>query len=305
MKEIEYLKIINTTLSETALLGDDCAVLDDLGICITQDTLVEGVHFLRETISPFELGQKSINVNLSDLAAIGAMPLYVTISLSLPKSLNEKFVEAFYQGVEASIKKYGVKVAGGDLTASDKVVVSVCAIGKKYNDVVVTRSCAKPDDVIVVTGCHGDSSGGLKLLLHGKKEPSYLIKKHLVPVAQVEKSKALLKTTFDCGVESIAMMDSSDGLGDALYKLSKGCGFAFDVDYSSIPVSSELKKEFPDNWMEYVLWGGEDFELVFCVNKKVFEKLDKTQFFKIGVVSDRPFSDDIEKEFENKSYRHF
>ena len=57
--------------------------------------------------------------------------------------------------------------------------------------------------------------------------------------------------------------------------------------------------------MEYVLWGGEDFELVFCVNKKVFEKLDKTQFFKIGVVSDRPFSDDVEKEFENKSYRHF
>lgn len=316
MKELEYLKIINETLNDSSLLGDDCACLnglsDNIGrqICVTQDTLVEGVHFLLDTTTPFKLGQKAVNVNLSDLAAAGAEPLYIMISLSLPKTIGAEFVKSFYEGVQFSIQKHGVKVAGGDMTASDKVFISICAIGKKYNDVIVSRSCAKAGDIIAVTGTHGDSAGGLTLLSKGRKEPQTLVEKHLVPLPQTDKSRILMQTAQECGIKSVSMMDSSDGLGDALYKLSQGCGLAFDIDYESIPVSGVLKSTFPDGWMDMVLWGGEDFELVFCADKSVFEKLEKNDFHKIGTVTDKPFvssglPDRLKEEFEQKSYRHF
>lgn len=316
MKELEYLKIINETLKDSSLLGDDCACLNGLSdnngrqICVTQDTLVEGVHFLLDTTTPFKLGQKAVNVNLSDLAAAGAEPLYIMISLSLPKVIGGDFVKSFYEGVQFSTEKYGVKVAGGDLTASDKVYISICAIGRKYNDVTVSRNCAKKGDIIAVTGTHGDSAGGLTLLSKGRKEPQTLVEKHLVSLPQTDKSRILMQAAQECGIKSVSMMDSSDGLGDALYKLSQGCGLAFDIDYESIPVSGVLKSTFPDSWKDMVLWGGEDFELVFCADKSVFEKLHKNDFYKIGTVTDKPFAssafpDRLKEEFEQKSYRHF
>lgn len=309
MKELEYLNIINKTLTDSSLIGDDCAYLEEFDLCITQDTLVEGVHFLLNTTDAFTLAQKSVNVNLSDLAAAGAKPLYITLSLSLPKNIDQNFVENFYKGVESAVSKYGIKVAGGDLTGADRVYISICAIGKKYNSVQVSRTNAKAGDIIALTGTHGSSAGGLKLLSQGKKEPEILIKKHLLPSAQVEKSKIIMQTAFDCNVKNIAMMDSSDGLGDALYKLSTGCGYLFDIDFDSIPVDEELKIAFPGEWKDLLMWGGEDFELVFCIDKSAFEKLDKTKFYKIGTVSDKPITKDIanvlNQEFENKIFKHF
>lgn len=309
MKELEYLEIINKTISDSSLLGDDCAFLKNYDLCITQDTLVEGAHFLLETTDPSTLAQKAVNVNFSDLAAAGAEPLYITISLSLPQNTEKKFVEDFYKGVEKAVSKCGAKVAGGDLTRADKVYISICAIGKKYNSVQVSRTNAKPGDIIALTGMHGSSAGGLKLLLQGRKEPEMLINKHLLPSARIEQSRIIMQAAFDSNVKQIAMMDSSDGLGDAFYKLSTGCGYLFDIDFSSIPVDEQLKTAFPDEWKDLLMWGGEDFELVFCIDKTAFEKLDKTKFHKIGTVSANPITKEIEsvlkQEFENKSFKHF
>ncbi len=307
MKEFEYLKIIQKTLSDSSMIGDDCAFLEEFGLCVTQDTLCEGVHFLLSTTDAYSLGQKAVNVNFSDLAAAGAKPLYLTISLSLPKSLDESFVKAFYEGVNDACLKYGAVVAGGDLTGSESVFVSICAIGKKINDVKVSRSFAKEGDVVVVTGFHGDSAGGLRLLQNGIREPQELIKKHLLPAAQCEKSTILMEELNKNGVDRVAMMDSSDGLGDALFKLSQGCGFAFDLEFDLVPVNPFLKLAFPQEWKDLVLWGGEDFELVFCTSENVFEGLDKSNFFKIGKVSGRPCSqeDEIFKDFSKKSFDHF
>ncbi len=309
MKELEYLDIINKTLSDVSLLGDDCAYLKDFDLCITQDSLVENVHFSLKTTDAYTLGQKAVNVNLSDLAAAGAVPLFVTISLSLPKNKDIDFVKDFYKGVEKSVSKYGVTVAGGDLTGAQNVYISICAAGKKYNNVKVSRTFAKPGDIIVVTGTHGSSAGGLRLLSQKKTEPALLLKKHLLPEAQIEKSKVIMQTALECNIKSIAMMDSSDGLSDALYKLSAGCGYLFDIDLPSIPVDKELKDTFPDDWKNLTMWGGEDFELVCCVEPKIFEKLDKTSFFKIGTVSDKKITKGIaakiKQEFEYKSFKHF
>lgn len=313
MKEFEFLNIINKTLDDTSYLGDDCAYLEGLGLYVTHDSLVQDVHFSLQTTSAFDLGMKSVAVNLSDLAAAGATPLYLTISLSLPFSIGGEFVEGFYKGINESCLKYGVKVVGGDLTGSDKVFVSVCAIGKKTSKTNVSRKFAKVGDVVVVTGEHGNSAGGLRLLQNAFKTPSNLIEKHLKPIPQLEKSALLM----NAGDDDFAMMDTSDGLGDALYKIAKESGVTLEIDFAKIPVSKDLKEAFPVDCKDLVIWGGEDFELLACVKKEVFEKLDKTKFFEIGrvveksekasvIIKDGAHENVINEEtFMKNSFNHF
>ena len=145
-------------------IGDDCALLEDLGIVITQDSLVENVHFDMEFTTPYKLGYKSMMVNISDIAASGAMPCYVTISLSISKKYNENFVDEFYNGCKSALDKYNVKIVGGDITRSDKIYISVCAIGKTQNRKISSRSNAKIGHKIITTGVHGSSACGLKIL---------------------------------------------------------------------------------------------------------------------------------------------
>lgn len=279
MRELDFLKIINSTLHNNEYIGDDCAYLSDLGIYLTQDTLVENVHFSLATTTAKELGYKSIAVNLSDLAACASKPLYVTISLSLPKETTDEFVRGFYIGVDTICQRYGVKVVGGDLTGSDKVVISVCAIGKKVSKYNVSRKYAREGDIIIVTGTHGESAGALKLF----PKPNEFSQKHLRPIPKIEQGLILAKETMS----DFAMMDSSDGLADALFKLAKESDVQLDVDFDKIPINPNLIKKFPDLYKKLVLWGGEDFELVACVSEETYDELDKTKFYKIGTVSHR------------------
>lgn len=303
MKELGYLSIINKELNDSSLLGDDCAFLQDLGVYVTQDTLVEDVHFKLSTATPYQIAQKAAQVNVSDLAAAGANPLYITISLSLPSRCDEKFVKEFYKGIEFACSRLNIKVAGGDLTAADKVVISVCAIGKKVSSVEVSRSFANAGDIVIVTGFHGDSAGGLKLLSEGGKKSEYLVKKHLLPVAQLEKSRTIIRAAEAAGFAKIAMMDTSDGLGDAVYKISKASGKMIEIEH--IPVSDELVTIFPEDYIDLALWGGEDYELIACIDEKVYNLLDKTKFIKIGRALDKTLSKDFIEQFENKSFKHF
>lgn len=312
-KEQQFLNVINSILSDNSYLGDDCAFLQELGIYVTQDSLVEGVHFLLSTTDAYNLGRKAASVNLSDLAAAGAKPLYITISLSCNDSVDEKFVEGFYKGINDVCNEFDVKVAGGDLTGAESVFISICAIGKKVSKTKVSRANARNGDVVFVTGAHGDSAGGLKLLMNGDKSCEYLIKKHLAPIAQIQKSREIMQIAQ----QDFAMIDSSDGLGDALFKISDASGVTLDIDFESVPVSDELKAYFPDDWNSLVLWGGEDFELVGCISEQDFKKLDKNKFFKIGRVveriPDKPVilgSRDCEciidcEVFSKKSFNHF
>ena len=285
MRELEYLKIINNTLADSSLLGDDCAYIDpsflgSSGIYVTQDSLVEDVHFSLNTITPYLLGKKSVNVNLSDLAAACAKPLFITISLSLPIDCDGNFVSEFYRGVNEVCQDYDVKVAGGDITGSDTVFISVCAVGSKCANYKISRCFAKDGDVVVITGNHGDSAAGYLLLKENNKASSVLVDAHLSPNAQVDKSKIISQV---CDSD-FAMMDTSDGLADALYKIADASDVCIEVDLDDVPISSELKKTFPDSYKNLALWGGEDYQLLCCVSKSVYEKLDKYKFFKIGVV---------------------
>lgn len=140
MNEKELIKIIKSTLN-SKYIGDDCAYLEDLGIVITQDSLVEDVHFKMDFITPYQLGYKSVMVNISDVCASGAKPKYLTISLSLPNFVDENFVKEFYEGAKNASDN--VQIVGGDITGSDKIYISVTAIGSTRGRKISSRKNAK------------------------------------------------------------------------------------------------------------------------------------------------------------------
>ncbi|MCM1009910.1 MAG: thiamine-phosphate kinase [Fusobacterium sp.] len=255
--EKEFIKLIKTTLNSD-YIGDDCAYLKDLGIVISQDSLVEEVHFLRDKITPWQLGWKTASVNISDICASGAEPKYMTVALSLPKDINTDFVKEFYDGLKSACAD--VEIVGGDITGADKIFISATVIGKTAGRNISSRSHAQVGQKIFVSGVHGSSAAGLKLILEGKNAPEKLIKAHLEPVARREISDLLAtnqKTAY-------AMMDTSDGLMDALSQISEASHVQMCVDFDKIPFDQEIKI-FPD-WRELVLFGGEDYQLLATVD---------------------------------------
>lgn len=288
MKEKEFIQIIKSTLN-SEYIGDDCAYLKSLGIVITQDSLVENVHFKMDYMTPYQLGYKSVMVNISDICASGAKPEYLTISLSLPKHIDKDFIKNFYEGAKEACQD--VEIVGGDLTGSDKIFVSVTAIGSTKNRKISSRSNAKEGYKVIVSGEHGNSAKGLELLLNGKTEPDKFINAHIMPVAQREFSKQIA-TNADY---DYAMMDTSDGLADALMQIAKASGVTISVDTSKIPHDPSVD-------METVLYGGEDYGLVAVVpDSGNFTCIGEVTSGKTGIIIDGIFYSDI----DDKLYKHF
>lgn len=272
MKEKEFITIIKNTLN-SPYIGDDCAYLKDLGIVVTQDSLVEDIHFSTKFISAFDLGFKAVMVNVSDVAASGAEPKYLTISLSLPSNVKEDFVEEFYNGCKKACGN-DVQIVGGDITGSEKIYISICAIGKTLGRNISSRKNAKIGQKVIVSGIHGSSSAGLKLLLEGKNSPEKFIKSHINPVAQVEFGKNISTTVK----EPYAMMDTSDGLMDGLSTIANESGVLLDIDFDKIPHEKDIEQF--ENWQDLVLFGGEDYQILATVPQNF------QGGFEIGVVKE-------------------
>lgn len=272
MKEKEFITIIKNTLN-SLYIGDDCAYLKDLGIVVTQDSLVEDIHFSTKFISAFDLGFKAVMVNVSDVAASGAEPKYLTVSLSLPSNVKEDFVEEFYNGCKKACGN-DVQIVGGDITGSEKIYISISAIGKTLGRNISSRKNAKIGQKVIVSGIHGSSSAGLKLLLEGKNSPEKFIKSHINPVAQVEFGKNISTTVK----EPYAMMDTSDGLMDGLSTIANESGVLLDIDFDKIPYDKGIEQF--ENWQDLVLFGGEDYQILATVPQNF------QGGFEIGVVKE-------------------
>lgn len=272
MKEKEFITIIKNTLN-SPYIGDDCAYLKDLGIVVTQDSLVEDIHFSTKFISAFDLGFKAVMVNVSDVAASGAEPKYLTVSLSLPSNVKEDFVEEFYNGCKKACGD-DAQIVGGDITGSEKIYISICAIGKTLGRNISSRKNAKIGQKVIVSGIHGSSSAGLKLLLEGKNSPEKFIKSHINPVAQVEFGKNISTTVK----EPYAMMDTSDGLMDGLSTIANESGVLLDIDFDKIPYDKDIEQF--ENWQDLVLFGGEDYQILATVPQNF------QGGFEIGVVKE-------------------
>lgn len=300
MKEKEFITIIKNTLN-SPYIGDDCAYLKDLGIVVTQDSLVEDIHFSTKFISAFDLGFKAVMVNVSDVAASGAEPKYLTVSLSLPSNVKEDFVEEFYNGCKKACGD-DVQIVGGDITGSEKIYISICAIGKTLGRNISSRKNAKIGQKVIVSGIHGSSSAGLKLLLEGKNSPEKFIKSHINPVAQVEFGKNISATVK----EPYAMMDTSDGLMDGLSTIANESGVLLDIDFDKIPYDKDIEQF--ENWQDLVLFGGEDYQILATVPQNF------QGGFEIGVVKEGlgvnlklrdKITHYLKQDVEEKVFNHF
>jgi thiamine-monophosphate kinase len=245
-------------------IGDDAAVLEipegRLLVAAT-DTLNAGTHFPEET-SPYDIGYKCLAVNLSDLAAMGAVPHWALLSLSLPKAETE-WVRSFTDGLMALAQLYGVSRVGGD-TTSGPMSISLTAMGSVTPGLQMLRSAAKPGDLLVVSGTIGGAAYALALLQQG----SVVAERDLLdrPKPRVELGQLLAGDANAC-------IDVSDGLLADLGHILKasGCGARIEVD--KLPCSNALSSlESVQRW-SYQLSGGDDYELLFTLPRSCIDKL--------------------------------
>ena len=274
MKEHDFIDIIKKQIGDE-FLGDDCAYLKEFGIVVSQDSLIEDVHFKRKWCTPFQLGYKSITVNISDIPASGAKPAYLTIALSLPDDIDDNFVKQFYSGAKSALN--GAKIIGGDITGGKYISVSVTAIGKTEGRRISSRSHARAGYKVITRGEYGLSSAGLNALVNGVKNEK-LIRAHLEPKLDEDFSKSIseqIQTDY-------AMMDTSDGLADALFKIAEASGLSI--------VSNEIQG----------MYGAEDYHLIAAVPEEFLKKL--TNFYIVGEVVEKQ---DFVLKIGHKEYKNY
>ncbi|PIF05825.1 MAG: thiamine-phosphate kinase [Draconibacterium sp.] len=269
-------------------IGDDGAILDYKGkqLVVTTDLLTEGVHFNLMYVPLKHLGYKAVVVNLSDVCAMNAIPKQITVSLALSGKFSVEAVDELYSGIQLACDKYSVDLIGGDTTSSiTGLTISVTALGEVEKADIVYRSGAKPNDLLCVTGDLGGAYMGLQLLerenevfkVDENMKPqldgyAYILERQLKPEARLDIVKALKQM----GVKPTSMIDISDGLSSEIHHLCEnskvGCSIYEDkiaMDYQTRAMAEEMNI----NPLVAALNGGEDYELLFTIDMKDFEKV--------------------------------
>ncbi len=256
-------------------IGDDAAAWKCQGQMqlITTDTLLEDVHFRFPEITFEELGHKAIAINMSDIAAMGGVPQYALVSLSLPAYTDVEKVLDLYWGMIEMANRYKVKITGGNVTASDKLIINVTVTGHALNNKILTRSAALPEDKIAVTGYTGLSSAGLEMMLRRidmEDDITFLLRKmHNLPEPRIEQGQTLLKSGVKCAI------DISDGLLADLKHICEMSNVSAVINQDAVPVHPVLKSNFPEKYLEMALTGGEDYELLFTATPTVMDKVKR------------------------------
>lgn len=265
--------------------GDDTAAWKpEKGIELaTTDIMVEGTHFDLSCINWRELGWKSIAVNISDIAAMGGLPRYALISLALPSHHLVEDILEMYRGMLDICNRYGIAIAGGNISSAPQVSVSVALTGISRRT-PLTRSAAETGDLVAVTGYPGLSSAGLKAAVSSMALPARTAKllhdAHFHPIPQVEAGECLSRI----GVK--AAIDTSDGLLADLAHICE-CSRKSAVIYAqSIPIHRALKRCFPQDYLKLALTGGEDYALLFTANSKTMQEAETLLSLPVAVIGE-------------------
>jgi thiamine-monophosphate kinase len=263
MGEFEIINKFFRRQVKTAVLGigDDCALFSpsDLNcIAVTTDTLVNGVHFFPET-DPFLIGWKSLAVNISDLAAMGAKPKYFTLALTLPEN-NLQFIESFAKGIHTLSERYEMELIGGDTTRGN-LVITITAFGEVPQNLAVKRSGAKPGDDIWVTGDLGAPALALNQILNKVSPPGYSAMKLNAPNPRVDIGINLRNTAS-------AMIDISDGFLADLEHILDASNVGCEIFIDQLPLAADLSVLEPRKAEEFALTGGDEYELCFTAHPK-------------------------------------
>lgn len=301
-------------------VGDDCAILPKDGntdMVITADLLVEEIDFRLEWAPPELIGHKSLAVSLSDIAAMGARPVWAMLSLAVPENLwKSDFLDSFYEAWHALARQHDVELIGGDISESpDKLVIDSIVAGEVPHGKAILRSGAQVGDAVFVSGRLGGAAAGLSLLETGKQiatdassHSQYLVQKLLKPTPQVSVGNSLILNGI-----ATAAIDISDGLSSELQHLAKASSVGFKIDANRIPVDPAIQQSLKissNEALEMAIHGGEDFELLFTVSKKNISHPELASFYRIGEVTANAGNidlilDDKSLILEPRGYRHF
>jgi thiamine-monophosphate kinase len=318
--ELSLLRILQKRFGKRvphvlAGIGDDCAVVRPAGknLLLTTDMMIEGVHFDMRWTTPFQLGFKLVSANVSDIYAMGGRPQFLLLNFSAGSDAEVDTFERILDGVEKAARFYGVSLIGGDISSSERLVLSATVTG--YATRFIRRNGARAGERIYATGFLGDSACGLELLKRVKRPVEIerrkkvecglpwevalpLLRRHLMPVA-VRPERFARRAT--------SMIDVSDGLLIDLSRLCEASGAGARLYAERLPVSKRLKKAAKYLEMDpfrFVLGGGEDYELLFTAPRN-----SNADAFCIGEITDSGMTLVDErgraKSVEVRGYEHF
>ncbi len=271
-------------------IGDDCAVLDagsDERLLVTTDALVERVHFLRDAISPEQLGHKAMAVNLSDIAAMGAEPTAAFLTLALTADLTPAWVEAFRDGLVSSAQKHRVDLLGGDTVSSKAdLAVSLTLLGRASAGQVIRRSGMAAGDVLFLGRQVGGSAAGLHLVLGGpgdlaEGDRQALLAAHLTPEPQVGLGRLLGERRL-----ASAMIDVSDGVVQDLGHLCEASRVGAEIDADALPLPEaavRLASAAGLDARDWGLRGGEDYCLLFSAPADRADEVEAVCLAELGL----------------------
>ena len=269
-------------------IGDDAAVLDynNKKILVTTDLLVEGIHFNLIYTPLKHLGYKAVAVNLSDICAMNGVPRQITVSIAISKKFTVEAIEELYEGIRLACEKYGIDLIGGDTSSSlTGLLISVTAIGEANETDIVYRSGAKVNDLICVSDDLGAAYMGLQLLErekymfteNSKIQPDfsgheYILERQLKPEPRID----IITKLKEINVKPTSMIDISDGLSSELMHICKNSNVGCKIYSEKIPIditTCNMANEFNIAPEIAALNGGEDYELLFTVSLKDYEKI--------------------------------
>ncbi len=268
-------------------IGDDAAAYQAEGVhVISTDLLADGTHFLRAKTPSEAVGYKSVAVSVSDILAMNALPFLATIAIALPNDASVEEIESIYRGVSLAASDYGVWIAGGDTTASRTLTISVTMVGRKQASGLVQRSGARPEDLIVVTCALGTAYAGLQVLLQNLENEFPAAVQHL---AWPKPPISLVRDWSRCRVHPSAMIDMSDGpLADLAHLCRQSdCGACIDI--ARVPISTvtrEVAARLGEKAIDYALYGGDEYGLLFTVSESEFQRMDQDSLNVIGCMKE-------------------
>src|SRR5690625_2364575 len=270
-------------------VGDDAAVFREFNqdIVTAVDVFVDNIHFSRQTMQPFHIGYKALAANISDLAAMGANPVYYLVAIVIPTTWKDEDITEIFSGMQLLANQYGLDLIGGDSVSGSELTISVTVIGYVNKNKARYRHQAKDDDVVFVTGTLGESRAGLHILQNNQryKNEQYFIKRHQQPIPRIHFASALTN------ISRVSLNDISDGIANEAAEIAEASGVSIHLLEDKIPIDPSFTQFDRDNQYEWKYFGGEDFELLGTVSKQDWPKVKKaaaetnTKLTKVGFVT--------------------